>query len=82
MVRVEIIVLSSLLNNDKFSPPQVVQVAQVMQTYLHCQAPMVLKKLMAEQVSIYKRTNVVQSEKFSEKITKLMNSYYNGFDYE
>lgn len=38
----------------------------------------ILKKLMAEQVSIYKRTNVVQSEKFSEKITKLMNAYYNG----
>ena len=38
----------------------------------------ILKKLMAEQVSIYKRTNVVQSEKFSEKITKLMNFYYNG----
>lgn len=26
----------------------------------------------------YKRTNVVQSQKFSEKITKLMNAYYNG----
>ena len=38
----------------------------------------ILKKLMAEQVSIYKRTNVVQSQKFSEKITKLMNAYYNG----
>ncbi len=38
----------------------------------------ILKKLMAEQVSLYKRTNVVQSEKFSEKIAKLMNSYYNG----
>ena len=38
----------------------------------------ILKKLMAEQVSIYKRTNVVQSQKFSEKLTKLMNSYYNG----
>lgn len=38
----------------------------------------ILKKLMAEQVSIYKRTNVVQSQKFSEKITRLMNSYYNG----
>ena len=31
-----------------------------------------------EQVSIYKKTNVVQSQKFSEKITQLMNSYYNG----
>ena len=37
-----------------------------------------LKKLMAEQVTLYKRTNVVQSQKFSEKITQLMNSYYNG----
>ena len=38
----------------------------------------ILKKLMAEQVSIYKRTNVVQSQKFSEKIARLMNAYYNG----
>lgn len=38
----------------------------------------ILKKLMAEQVSIFKRTNLVQSQKFSEKITQLMNSYYNG----
>ena len=33
---------------------------------------------MAEQVALYKRTNVVQSQKFSEKIAQLMNSYYNG----
>ena len=38
----------------------------------------ILKKLMSEQISLYKRTNVVQSQKFSEKITQLMNSYYNG----
>lgn len=38
----------------------------------------ILKKLMAEQVSVYKRTNVVQSQKFSEKIAQLMNTYYNG----
>ena len=38
----------------------------------------ILKKLMAEQISIYKKTNIVKSEKFSEKITHLMNSYYNG----
>lgn len=30
----------------------------------------ILKKLMAEQVSLYKRTNVVQSQKFSEKIAQ------------
>ena len=33
---------------------------------------------MAEQVSVFKRTNVVQSQKFSEKIALLMNAYYNG----
>lgn len=38
----------------------------------------ILRKLMAEQVSVFKRTNLVQSQKFSEKITQLMNSYYNG----
>ncbi len=38
----------------------------------------ILKKLMAEQVRIYKRTNIVQAEKFSERISQLMNAYYNG----
>lgn len=38
----------------------------------------ILKKLLAEQVSIYKRTNVVQSTKFSEMIARIMNAYYNG----
>ena len=37
-----------------------------------------LKKLIAEQVSIYKRTNVVKSEKFSERIQRALNSYLNG----
>lgn len=37
-----------------------------------------LKKLMAGQVGLYRRTNLVQSNKFSEKIGKLMNRYYNG----
>ena len=37
-----------------------------------------LKKLIAEQVSIYKRTNVVKSEKFSEIIQGAMNRYLNG----
>lgn len=38
----------------------------------------ILRKLMAEQLAIYKRTNVVQATVFSEKITLLMNTYYNG----
>ena len=37
-----------------------------------------LKKLIAEQVYIYKRTNVVKSEKFSEIIHEAMNRYLNG----
>lgn len=37
-----------------------------------------LKKLIAEQVSIYRRTNLVKSEKFSEIIQKTMNRYLNG----
>ena len=38
----------------------------------------ILRKLLAEQVSLYKRTNLVQSQKFSEMITRIMNAYYNG----
>ncbi len=38
----------------------------------------ILRKLLAEQVSLYKRTNLVQSQKFSEIITRIMNAYYNG----
>jgi len=34
-----------------------------------------LKKLIAEQVSVYRRTNVVESEKFSELIQCAMNQY-------
>jgi len=37
-----------------------------------------LKKLIAEQVQIYRRTNVVKSEKFSEIIQRIMNHYLNG----
>lgn len=37
-----------------------------------------LKKLIAEQVRVYKRTNIVKSEKFSEIIGRVMNAYLNG----
>lgn len=37
-----------------------------------------LKKLISEQVVIYKRTNVVKSEKFSEIMQQAMNRYLNG----
>ena len=37
-----------------------------------------LKKLIAEQVQIYRHTNVVKSQKFSEIMQRAMNSYLNG----
>ncbi len=37
-----------------------------------------LKKLINEQISIYRKTNVVKSEKFSEIIQEAMNRYLNG----
>lgn len=37
-----------------------------------------LKKLIAEQISIYRRTNVVKSEQFSEIIQRMMKAYLNG----
>jgi type I restriction enzyme R subunit len=38
----------------------------------------ILKKLLAEQVSLYRRTNLVKSEKFSERLTAAMRAYLNG----
>lgn len=37
-----------------------------------------LKKLIAEQVSLYRRTNLVKSEKFSELLSNAMKAYLNG----
>lgn len=37
-----------------------------------------LKKLITEQVSIYRRTNMVKSEKFSEIMQRSLNAYLNG----
>jgi len=38
----------------------------------------VLRKLIAEQVQIYRKTNVVKSAKFSEIMQSIMNKYLNG----
>ncbi len=37
-----------------------------------------LKRLIKEQISVYKHTNLVKSEKFSEIIQSVMNRYLNG----
>ena len=69
---------SSKSGGEKFSlfdPAVLEEISQMKEKNI---AVEILRKLMAEQVSLYKRTNVVQSKKFSEKIAQLMNSYYNG----
>jgi type I restriction enzyme R subunit len=38
----------------------------------------ILKKLLAEQVSLYRRSNIVKSEKFSEMLSRAMKAYLNG----
>ncbi len=38
----------------------------------------ILKNLLTEQIKLYRRTNVVQSEKFSEIMKRSLNEYING----
>ena len=38
----------------------------------------ILKKLLAEQVLLYKKNNVVKSEEFSQMLQRVLNLYYNG----
>lgn len=38
----------------------------------------ILKKLIAEQVRLYRKTNLVKAQKFSEMLNRAMNSYLNG----
>ncbi len=58
-----------------FAPAVLDEIAKMKQKNI---AVEILKKLLAEQVSRYQRTNVVQSQKFSEIIARIMNAYYNG----
>ncbi len=37
-----------------------------------------LKKLLAEQITIFQHTNLIQTEKFSDRMKKIMNQYKNG----
>ena len=58
-----------------FDPKFLEEIAKMKERNL---AVELLKKLIAEQVQIYRRTNVVKSEKFSEIIQRAMKSYLNG----
>ncbi|MGN0673619.1 MAG: type I restriction endonuclease subunit R [Anaerovoracaceae bacterium] len=58
-----------------FDPKFLQEVANMKEKNL---AVELLKKLIAEQVSVYRRTNVVKSEKFSEIMHRSINAYLNG----
>ena len=62
-------------NFSLFDPAFLEEISKMKQKNI---AVEILKKLLAEQVSVYKRTNLVQSHKFSEMIARIMNAYYNG----
>lgn len=64
--------------NEEFSlfdPKFLAEVAKMREKNI---AVEILKKLIEEQVSVYKRTNVVKAEKFSEIMQMAMNRYLNG----
>lgn len=58
-----------------FDPKFLEEVANMKEKNL---AVELLKKLIAEQVSVYRRTNVVKSENFSEIMQRSLNAYLNG----
>lgn len=58
-----------------FDPKFLEEVANMKEKNL---AAELLKKLIAEQVSVYRRTNIVKSEKFSEIMQRSLNAYLNG----
>lgn len=58
-----------------FDPKFLQEVANMKEKNL---AVELLKKLIAEQVSVYRRTNIVKSEKFSEIMQRSINAYLNG----
>ncbi len=58
-----------------FDPNFLEEIAKMKQKNL---AVELLKKLISEQVTIYQRTNLVKSQRFSEMIRRIMNQYLNG----
>lgn len=58
-----------------FDPKFLEEIAKMKERNL---AVEILKKLLAEQVSLYRRTNLVKSEKFSDMLSRAMKAYLNG----
>lgn len=58
-----------------FEPKFLEEIAKMKEKNL---AVEILKKLLAEQLSLYRRTNIVKSERFSEMLSRAMRAYLNG----
>lgn len=64
--------------NEKFNlfdPKYLEEIARMKEKNL---AVELIKKLIAEQVSVYRHTNLVKSEKFSDMLSRIMKTYLNG----
>lgn len=72
-----VINLFSDVNEDfsLFDQAFLADVAKMQQKNL---AAELLKKLLSEQIRLYERTNLVQAERFSDRMQKIMNQYRNG----
>ena len=58
-----------------FDPELLAEIAKMKEKNI---AVEMLKKLLAEQVALYKKNNLVKSQEFSEMLQQVMNSYING----
>ena len=58
-----------------FDPKFLAEIAKMKEKNLAIE---ILRRLIADQVTVYQRTNLVKSEKFSEMIQRTMNAYFNG----
>jgi type I restriction enzyme R subunit len=72
-----VINLFSVVDTDisLFSPKFLEEIAKMKERNI---AAEILKKLLAEQISLYRRTNLVKSDKFSEMLSMAMKKYLNG----
>jgi type I restriction enzyme R subunit len=70
-----VIILFPEVDFSIFDPKFLEEIARMKEKNLALE---ILRKLLAEQVSQYRRTNLVKSEKFSERIQRCMKAYING----
>ena len=63
------------VNFSLFNPAFLAEVSKIKEKNI---AVELLKKLISEQIKVFKKTNIVQSEKFSDIIQRIVTKYLNG----